>query len=332
MTLRLVLVSIVACLGLSLPSAERLGRWTRSGQSWTNGRLAEWEKGEPIDEGRFVVVADTTNIAPTAPPVSTTEVAETAPAVDPVPATSPIADAEPKAVAKTAATVEPLVAASSADDAESKAVMADWLAAIEREAAPPSVTAFDATTADLPQETVAPTIPVVAETVEPAAISAQETEWWEAWMAELSRPVIVDSASDAPGAAVAPVVAETFAPTKEASADQVFGAVVDEMVLSFSRDNEAMAAASLPETAAGTDESAPTTPAFEPMVVVEEDLKDPAYALNRAAEGLAAPVPASPTGPQVRENQLSHAVRLTRDAVNAWARLLHGPALMTLGR
>ena len=54
MTVRLVLVSLVACLGLTLPSAERLAGWSRGSQSG----LVGWENGEPIDDGRFVFVAD----------------------------------------------------------------------------------------------------------------------------------------------------------------------------------------------------------------------------------------------------------------------------------
>ena len=54
-----------------------------------------------------------------------------------------------------------------------------------------------------------------------------------------------------------------------------------------------------------------------------------AFALNREAEGLQhdSPATAEPAG---SGNRLTQAVRLTREAVQAWANLLHGPAVVVI--
>jgi hypothetical protein len=63
-----------------------------------------------------------------------------------------------------------------------------------------------------------------------------------------------------------------------------------------------------------------------------------AFALNREAEGLdlapdagATPEPPQEATPPDRDGRLTTAVRLTREAVYAWANLLHGPAVVTIG-
>jgi hypothetical protein len=81
-------------------------------------------------------------------------------------------------------------------------------------------------------------------------------------------------------------------------------------------------------------DAARRAPAFEPLEVGDDLYPGEAYALNRAAEGIergsepdsigtAAPPPGS---------RLAHAVRLTREAVFAWANLLHGPAVVAVSR
>jgi hypothetical protein len=79
---------------------------------------------------------------------------------------------------------------------------------------------------------------------------------------------------------------------------------------------------------------------FEPLEVADDLYAGVAYALNREAEGLdlpAQPEPPRPTvvrledmRPATTDSRLTHAVRLTRDAVYAWANLLHGPAVVTI--
>src|SRR5579862_9644812 len=58
MTVRLVFVSLMACLGLTLPSAERLSGWSRGGQAGPSAGLGGPQDGVPINDDRFVFVAD----------------------------------------------------------------------------------------------------------------------------------------------------------------------------------------------------------------------------------------------------------------------------------
>ena len=49
MTLRLVLVGMVAALGVSIPSQPSPDRWFDSAESWATSLLAEWDTWEPTD-------------------------------------------------------------------------------------------------------------------------------------------------------------------------------------------------------------------------------------------------------------------------------------------
>jgi len=79
--------------------------------------------------------------------------------------------------------------------------------------------------------------------------------------------------------------------------------------------------------------------AFEPAVAPDDLYPGVAFALNREAEGwnpLNAVV-VNPGGPSMDHarahvGRLANAVRLTRDAVSAWAGLLNGPAVVALIR
>lgn len=57
MTLRLVLVSLVAGLGISVPGWPMLEGWVASSQKWMNARLAEWDDRQS-DEQNYVVIHD----------------------------------------------------------------------------------------------------------------------------------------------------------------------------------------------------------------------------------------------------------------------------------
>jgi hypothetical protein len=92
---------------------------------------------------------------------------------------------------------------------------------------------------------------------------------------------------------------------------------------------------------------APAQPASEPAVATVEPGSTPAeapkgdspeesdelyeglaYSLNREAEGIA--VDQETNADASRTEQWVHALRLTREAVFAWANLLHGPAVVTI--
>lgn len=67
MALRMVLVSAVAGLGVSLPSGDDLGAWALGAQNWMSARLAEW--GPPIvnEGGAFVFAPGVAEPTPTGP-------------------------------------------------------------------------------------------------------------------------------------------------------------------------------------------------------------------------------------------------------------------------
>jgi hypothetical protein len=100
------------------------------------------------------------------------------------------------------------------------------------------------------------------------------------------------------------------------SRDLAFEGVLDETVISFALDASTLAKA---------DE----TPNRGPLEIDENLYAGEAYALNRVSDGVQVSVPArDETGKN--ENPLTNAVRLTREAVVAWASLLHGPAVVTI--
>lgn len=57
MTLRLVLVSLVAALGLTIPSTPMIESWVASTQNWMNARFADWDTRNP-PSADYVVVSD----------------------------------------------------------------------------------------------------------------------------------------------------------------------------------------------------------------------------------------------------------------------------------
>ena len=57
MTLRLVLVSLVAALGLTIPGAPMIESWVASTQNWMNARFADWDTRNPQDAD-YVIVSD----------------------------------------------------------------------------------------------------------------------------------------------------------------------------------------------------------------------------------------------------------------------------------
>lgn len=57
MTLRLVLVSLVAALGLTLPGGPMIESWVAATQNWMNARLADWDTRNP-QEADYVIISD----------------------------------------------------------------------------------------------------------------------------------------------------------------------------------------------------------------------------------------------------------------------------------
>jgi hypothetical protein len=117
--------------------------------------------------------------------------------------------------------------------------------------------------------------------------------------------------------------AVTDAPGKSPDADRAFAAVVEEMAARF-----ATARVGIGER----DGRSRPGPRFEPLEVGEDLYPGVAYALNREAEGsgLSAPREDRGVAPAVRGAQFTRALRLTREALSAWASLLQGPAVVAI--
>jgi hypothetical protein len=57
MTLRLVLLSLVAALGLTIPGGPLIEHWISSTQTWMNARFADWDTRNP-QESDYVIIND----------------------------------------------------------------------------------------------------------------------------------------------------------------------------------------------------------------------------------------------------------------------------------
>src|SRR6476469_3973315 len=57
MTLRLVLLSLVAALGLTIPGGPLVEHWISSTQSWMNAKFADWDTRNP-QAGDYVIISD----------------------------------------------------------------------------------------------------------------------------------------------------------------------------------------------------------------------------------------------------------------------------------
>ncbi len=222
----------------------------------------------------------------------------------------------------------------SADPVASQ--VAEVVASSPEPATEPSVATAGAATADRPAGVVTPTQPVELVEGVPAPAAADS----------VSAPAleISDAAFDA---ALSDVVAG-FAADRDTAAIVALEAPKVETVASFEPeyvcdDAEPDIADVLNHEVDGLDLTRPllTIRDSEPVDLIdfEENLyAGIAYDLNREADGLETPTPAPapvsvPTADAPAENgkgRLTHAVRLTREAVYAWANLLHGPAVVTL--
>ena len=125
MGLRLVLVSVVASLGVSLPSAEEVGAWKGAARCWVNDQLASWTRSMPDGEDAFASAPATEPQAPTASKVEADAVADARPEAAPAPAeTRP----EPAADAVAASNVEKPGSPDAAFDAAQADVVALFVA------------------------------------------------------------------------------------------------------------------------------------------------------------------------------------------------------------
>lgn len=295
MGLRLILVGVVAGLGLTLPTGKQFEAWKVSAQTWMNARLAEWDEPMPADESAFVLIAEPTATA---------------------------ADASQP----------PLASETPAPEIRTESAHAETAAPEIPAASQPAVPTDLALGLDLP---TAP-MPIEETDPKPAPAGPSTTLGLDGAFDVAQHAVLSDFRRHQP-ATVATSNSEGPTATGTAARSPRFGPVeLDENLY-------AGVAYALNHGADGL--TVPPTDArpsrgFEPLEVGNDLYTGVAYELNRKAEGLdpsTAPETTRLTLAQVGEtkslesaDRLTHAVRLTREAMNAWANLLHGPAVVLI--
>ena len=78
MTLRLVLVSLVAAMGLTIPSTPVIESWVASTQNWMNARFADWDTRNP-QTADYAIVSDFYDMERLAPRPARSSLPATAP-------------------------------------------------------------------------------------------------------------------------------------------------------------------------------------------------------------------------------------------------------------
>jgi len=278
MGVRLILVSVVAGLGITLPSVKQVSSWKDSAQGWVSARLADMDARMPADEKAFIYVVDS------------------APFPEDEPAAAVIAVPAPKATPAPVATVAAKVASVECNSPETLA------SGIDTPSAPMDLDEIEALTGW-----------AVVENLDDPFDQAQG-ETLKSFAADRERVVAAPAPSQNLAVAVQPEPALSSTDLTDS-------------------DDMQEGSAYLFETEPAKAASEPVTNALE----VGEDLYPGiAYALNREAEGLGLnesiqPRPAAPVAqPANSTSSLSQAVKLTREAVYAWANLLHAPAVVTI--
>lgn len=312
MALRLFLVSVVAGLGLTFPNGRQLDSWWHSAQTWMNARLAELDARVSTEESEYIyftdLAASRTETAAVLAEGSTdqSEAIARASSVDPTcrpevvgptPAVSPTSDLTgglpvPR---DPSAIVEPeLVATSAGAVAVAPAVTdADFEAVLDA-----MIVTF---AAELPSRHVESSEIVIA-----AADVACE------------QPVDHD--------------ADLFSPTERSPAptplltDADFEAALDEMIALFSAENQMIS------SSAAVQAAVVETDDFD--LGLEQDMDRSSDEATRAVASESSRAPEHAASPELSasDDQLTRAVRLTREAVFAWASLLHGPAVVTIAQ
>lgn len=258
MGLRLLLVSLVAGLGLELPTRQDLERWAHSGQIWLCSTLDEWNAWEPASDEMFCVAA-----APMPPA--------------PVPAACAATAAEPAQPQS--------MPTETTSDSEFAAVVDDM---VNRFAADLPATAGATAKTLLAEQPAAPTATPSAPAFEP-----------------------LDAPADLyPGVAYAlNREAEGVAPPAQEPAD-VTGPVLPV--------EPAPEPASLAE--AETETQTATSATVQPPDLVPAN--EPKPVGHPVGQHLALLAPG--------RQRLAAAIRLTGEALEAWASLLEGPAVVSI--
>jgi hypothetical protein len=313
MAIRAVLVSVVAGLSLALPSGKQIEAWAQSAQAWVSERLAQWDAQMPTDESAFVYVSEPV------PPIRV--VSNPAPASVSAPGSAPTVTEEASKTDqnRTVTTADP----KAAESASAAAV------AVSEASAPVIPTApMDLDGTEKRPEVASAPVPV------PATVTIGSDAFTIALDATLA-----DFAADiTPAATLQPVVAvvapkeiEPFVPADEPTIDVGYDTErsTDGICL-WSEAVRARKPTIKPEpVAVATAEVAPEEVGdeFDPVAMFGLGGETDPSEVATVAEAAPCNPPAQLS--IARGEQLTRAVRLTREAVFAWASLLHGPAVVT---
>lgn len=356
MGLRFILVGLVAGLGLTLPSLDRISSFGRSAHTWANARMAEWDASMPSDEGTFVVVSEASPVE-----VESTDTVEATPAVtDPTTATTTLPNPEAPAATADAApasnlptstqTVTEYLPIDSTELTGGLSLPTEPMV-LDQSPAPVAMAAVEVLTATQPpidldrafeaaqERTLADfgrdLTAIAAAAREAAALaSAQESAAREAAKLKANQEAAI-AAATREAAAITAATCETgtgFEPI-EIGENLYCG-----MAYHLNRGAEGLdtKAGPVSSPAPVVVETPRTGPAFEPIEVADDLYSGVAFALNREAEGQPSPVVEVATGkteprePVAVRKPIFQAISLTREAVSAWAKVLHGPALVVI--
>ena len=291
MGFRIFLVTVVAGLGLTLPTGKQVGEWHGSARAWVNTKLENWDQQVPVDEDAYVISAEPAPVAAPAPEA-------------PAPV---VADAIKTVVSSPVAPIAPAISST------------ELATGLDVPTVPTDIEEADLGLYLDPTPAPAP-VPAPTVVLSDADFDAAQGEFITGFVHE-------QIAADQVAASIL-----VQAPTVEKITDAAFDAAQDAFVTGFVAEQTAAIAARKLEAA-----STPEVARVDTAVDTENLYEGLAYSLNREAEGLepmplAAAKPAGEAKPSDRDGRLTNAVRLTRDAVYAWANLLHGPAVVTIGR
>ena len=301
MGVRLILVSVVAGLGLTLPTAKQMTSLKDSAQSWVNARLAEYDARMPADEKAFIYVADA----------------------------APVPESKPEPVASTA-TEAPTVAPAT-----------DTNAVPKTSAAPATIT--PATPEVLATGIDTPTAPMNLDEIEivsatPVIDTVSKVEDLDIAFNEAQVQTLTNFAADM----MTIVGLEDAMPTIESKPDPVVA--VQPPMTDLNETDEVQEGLTYlfqpePQTVPARAEAEAASAEISALVVGDDLYSGIAFSLNRGSEGLNSLLDAEL--PHERSavvqfespgsgSTLSQAVKLTREAVYAWANLLHAPAVVTI--
>jgi hypothetical protein len=358
MTLRLVLVSLVAALGLTVPSAPVIESWVASTQNWMNARFADCDTRSP-QPGDYVIVNDDCyvgRLAPRPAHLRNEAIILTPPLITRKPPVTIRFDAVTtvgnltrefqRKLDEWRGTLLSLLAAALQPTSAPRLVGSGDVSKKPRGLAPAKVIelcqgiGINPAIAVAPGAAVAATRPAVVtpthSLASPSSFGPMETDASLYFAGELtpektntSNRRVCDS-EQVPATLVAsrPSLSEAA----ESSETQVDSNI--EMVGEPDRQDDGFGNSPIVTVAPASS----ATPSFKALEVESDCYVGIAYELNSCGDGLHVP---AEQGVRTTRNDLpaphsareiSRAMRLTREAVYAWVNVFTGPALVTVSR